>query len=168
MSVPLRIEDVRVVECEMQRPLRRRRVSRRMRRLAGVGTISVILSVLGLAGVGAVTLLNGITSASNLHLVGDASSAGLHAVAGSAHRAYGYVTVTGSVTNTGSRRTSNVEAIVELVDSENRTVQLDKAIVAFAAVPVGDAAPFRVIIPDDSNAIGYRLSFKHPDGRSID
>jgi hypothetical protein len=168
MSVPLRIEHISVDERDVPRPLRHRRVSRRMRRLAGFGAISALLSVLGLAGVGALTLLNCITSTSNLQLVGSGSTGALHAVAGSAHRSYGYVTVSGSVSNTGSHRTSNVEAVVELIDSQNRTVQLDKSTVAVAGGQPGDTSPFRVIVQDDPSAVGYRLSFKHPDGRAID
>ena len=167
MSVPLRIEEVGIVEFDAPQPLRRKRLSRRMRRLAGVGAIAALFSVLGLAGVGAVTLLNNITSSSDLRLVGNASTTSLHAVTGSAHRSYGYVTVSGSVYNVGGKRASNVEAIVELLDSENRTVQLDKAVVAFASVPSGDSAPFRVLVQDDKAATGYRLTFKHTDGRSI-
>lgn len=167
MSVPLRIAYPCGAEHNVPRPLRRRRVSRRARRLAGVAAISALLSVLGLAGFGAVTLLNGITSGSDLHLAGEGSSAGLHVASVTARRAFGYVTVTGSVSNAGRSRASNVQAIVELVDSQNRPVQLDKAMVAFAAVPAGDSAPFRVMVRDDSSAKAFRLSFKHPDGRSI-
>ncbi len=167
MSVPLRIEHATVAECKPQRPLRRRRAPRRARQLAGIGAICGLLSVLGLAGVGAVTLLGGLTSHGDLKLVDNGTTSGLQAVAGTAHRAYGYVTVTGSVENTGNRGRSNVEAIVELIDSQNRTVQVDKSMVAFAAVPAGDSAPFRVMVQDDATATGYRLSFKHPNGRSI-
>jgi hypothetical protein len=167
MSVPLRVEDAGTFEFNSALPLRRHYVSRPMRRIAGIGAIAGLLTVVGLAGVGAVTLINSITTNSNLTLVGDSSTAGLQAVAGTAHRAYGYVTVAGSVSNVGNHRASNIEAIVELLDSENRTVQLDKAMVQYAAVPAGDAAPFRVIVPDDASAVGYRLSFKHSDGRSI-
>jgi hypothetical protein len=168
MSVPLRIEHASVVEYNVSRPLRRRRVSRGMRRIAGIGAVTALLTVLGLAGVGAVTILNNVSTAANLNPVSAVSSSSLHALAGSAHRAYGYVTVTGSVTNTGAHGTSNVQAIVELIDRENRTVQLDKAMVEAATVAAGNSAPYRVIVQDDANAVSYRLSFQHPDGRAID
>lgn len=169
MSVPLRIEHSGVASPERCHfTPRRRRISRPVRRMAGIGAISAALSILGLAGVGAVTLLHGLAGSSDLHLLNTGSSSGLSAVMGSAHRANGYVTVTGSVSNRSGRLASNVEAVVELIDAQNRTVQLDRSMVAFASVPSGNCAPFRVIIPDDSNATGYRLSFKHPDGRELE
>src|SRR5580658_9812248 len=94
MSVPLRIEYATVTErpAPVRRTFRRRSASP-ARRLARVCLIAAGLSVLGLACVGAATVLNGIASPGELRLISSASAAGLSAVLGSAQRSNGYVTV---------------------------------------------------------------------------
>jgi hypothetical protein len=169
MSVPLRIEETAPAKSVLKpHYVRKRRISRRARRLIGVGALSATLSILCLAGYGAATIIHGLSAGRDLPLIGAGSANGLSAVMGSARRADGYVTVTGSVSNIGSDRKADIEAVVELVDSQNRTVQVDKSMVAFASVPSGQTAPFRVMIPDDTTATGYRLTFMHPDGRAIE
>ena len=174
MSVPLRVECYRFEDAEpfkISKPSTktvRRRVIRPFSRLVTISAISIVFSVLGLAAVGAMTLMRGFAAGGDLKPIGQSSFGPLSSVVGSVHRSEGFVTVTGSVSNPGGAAASDVQAIVELVNGKNQTVQIERAMIAFGGVSAGQSSPFSVTVTDEPTAVGYRLNFRHADGRSIE
>jgi len=174
MSIPLR-----VVECVPDYHKSQvvaatpRRVTRRsdlqLRRVVGVGIISLFLLMVCLAGVGAVTVLHGLQASRDLRLVeSKAVDDTFVPTVGSVQRAYGYVSVSGSVMNHGSAAATDAVAIVELLDGNDQTVQVDRAMIEFKTVSPGNASPFNVVVRDVPTAVGYRMFFRHADGSPIE
>jgi hypothetical protein len=85
-----------------------------------------------------------------------------------AERRLGFVTVTGDVKNRSAKSQSRVEAVVELLDSRNHTLQMESSLIAFDPLAAGESAPFRVELADDPNAVAYRLHFKRLLGPRLD
>lgn len=75
-------------------------------------------------------------------------------------RKLGYITVTGSVANLSNRTYSNIEAVVELLDSHQQTVQMESGLIAFASLPAHQSAPFMVETTDNPKAVACRVRFK--------
>src|SRR5581483_9919082 len=83
-------------------------------------------------------------------------------------RRLGFVTVTGDVRNQSARSQSRVEAVVELLDSRNHTLQMESSLIAFDPLAAGESAPFRVELADDPHAVAYRVHFKRLMGPRLD
>jgi hypothetical protein len=107
-------------------------------------------------------------AASGLHLIASPSPKGRVAL-GSAtvERRLGYVTVTGAVVNCSARSLSRIEAVVELLDRQNRPLQLESGLVTFDPLPKGESSPFRVELPDNARAVAYRVRFKQLLGAAL-
>ena len=175
MSLPMRWEDPRdytsnpvqtaaEIPLRIEQPLRKARSSgrRRLRALCGV---AAAMTLCLLAIVGAATVVGALRPAAELHLVA-ASGFGAKATLGSAsvERKLGFVTVSGTVFSHNSQALPRVEAVVELLDAQNKTVQVESGMVAFDPLPSGEAAPFRVEVTDVPQAVGYRVRFRQLDG----
>lgn len=168
MSLPMRWEDPEVVESipvPAMKPIRRAGLSRRQRLRAICGFIT-LSAVCGLAVIGANSVVNALRPAAELHLAASSVGAGVKATLASAsvERKLGFVTVSGTVLSRYGQAMPRVEAVVELLDAQNRTVQVDSGMVAFDPLPAGEAAPFRVEITDVPQAVGYRVRFRQLDG----
>ena len=172
MSLPLRWDQPELpahAEQPLRSPHRRRRPARIARIFAAITLLTAGSSVLVLAGVGARTAWSNIHAGSDLKLIDPVIDRPQVALSTpSVERRLGFVTVTGTVANAASIAQHNVEAVVELVDPENRTVRMESAMIAFDPLGPKQSAPFRVEIPDDSRAVGYRVRFKKLSGESLD
>ena len=148
----------------VMRPVRRARLSRRQR-LRAAGALLMLSAVCGLAVIGAVSVVNAFRPAPALHLV-RSSDTGARATLTSASvdRKLGFVTVSGTVLSHNPQALPRVEAVVELLDADNRTVQVESGMVAFDPLPSGQAAPFQVEVTDVPRAVGYRIRFRQLDG----
>lgn len=175
MSVPMRKEDLEryapvPTPTPAEPPLRvehtRRRprpsLRRRLRAALGIGVFSALC---GLTIFGAGAAVNALRPAPGLHLI-SSPEAGAKAVLDSAsvERKLGFVTVSGTVLSHAGKSMPRVEAVVELLDAQNRTVQVESGMVAFDPLPSGQAAPFRVDVTDVPQAVGYRVRFRQADG----
>lgn len=175
MSVPMRKADPEryapiPVPTPVETPLRvehtRRRtrpsLRRRLRAALGIGVFSVLC---GLTIFGAGAAVNALQPAPSLHLI-PSSEVGAKAVLDSAsiERKFGFVTVSGTVLSHNSKAMQGVEAVVELLDAQNRTVQVESGMVAFDPLPSGQAAPFSVAVTDVPQAVGYRIRFRQVNG----
>ena len=167
MSLPMRWEDPEAYEPTLvlaDKPVRRTRLSRR-RRVRAIGVFTGLSIVCGLAAIGAGSIVSALRPAPELHLV---ATTGLGAkttlASASVERKLGFVTVSGSVLSRNSKAMPRVEAVVELLDAQNKTVQVDSGMVAFDPLPSGEAAPFRVEVTDVPQAVAYRVRFRQLDG----
>jgi hypothetical protein len=149
-------------------PLRRRRT----RRAKGVRLLLSLVgcvAIVALAGAGVRSLALGEGRADALHLAVTAPTSGQVTLLGAkTERRLGFVTVTGSVANRSAHAQSHVEAVVELLDAHNRTLQLESSLVSFDPLDKGETAPFRVELADDSHAVGYRIHFRQLLGPRLD
>jgi hypothetical protein len=148
--------------------LRRRRASRRSRlvRLTLCGALCSVLG--GLTVVGTQSALNAARAAAGLHLVASSAPKGKVAL-GSAtvERRLGYVTVTGDVVNRSARSLTRIEAVVELLDKQNRPLQLESGLITFDPLPRGESSPFRVELPDNVRAVAFRVRFRQLLGAAL-
>ena len=170
MSVPLRVEQFVVMPTQsgdcFAAPVPKR-VSRHVRKFVAISVISGVLSILALAAVGAMTLLHGLGGGPELCQVASSANTHMSSTVGSVRRANGYVTVVGTVENLAGAGASQVVAVVELTNSENHAVQVEKAMLPYSKVEAGHSSPFCVVVPDDAGAVGYRISFTRADGQAI-
>ena len=171
MSQPMRWEEVvpSPLSIPDQTPNRRRKTTPATRILCAMVFLLSIFSILGLAGVGAVTVVHSFTATPDLNLVMDSvpqKQVALGSV--TVQRKLGYVTIAGSVSNQIKVPLQDVQAVVELLDSQNRTLTMESALIAFRLLPSKQTAPFRVEVPDDAHAVGYRLRFTKLDGSALD
>ena len=172
MSVPLRWQE----PVEFQEPIaaptlsprpRARRRAKPLRTLAMMSALCLAMSACTALGV-RIGSAN-TASSSTLRLVSTPSANGRVLLANAnVERRLGFVTVTGSVFNRSRQKLSNVEAVVELLDSHNRTVQVESALIAFDPLPAGQAAPFKVEMPDNTNAVAFRTAVRTMFGSSLD
>jgi len=169
MSLPMRWEDPESYEpipvpTLTLKPTRKTRLSRRQRVRAFCGIVA-LSGLCGLAIVGAATVVNALRPAPQLRLVAS-SDFGAKATLASASvdRKLGFVTVSGTVLSHNSQALPRVEAVVELLDAQNRTVQVEDGMVSFDPLPPGQAAPFHVEVTDVPQAVGYRVRFRQLDG----
>jgi hypothetical protein len=128
----------------------------------------VLSTVCGLAVIGAMSVVNALRPPSDLHLV-RSSDTGARATLASAavDRKLGFVTVSGTVLSRNPQALPRVEAVVELLDADNRTLQVESGMVAFDPLPSGQAAPFQVEVTDVPQAVGYRVRFRQLDGQYL-
>ena len=146
------------------KPKGRTRLSRRQR-LRAVCGVAALATVGSLAIIGASHVVGALRPVAELRLVAS-SATGAKATLASAsvERKLGFVTVSGSVLSRNSLAIPKVEAVVELLDAQNRTLQVDSGLVAFDPLPSGEAAPFRVEVTDVPQAVAYRVRFRQLDG----
>lgn len=175
MSLPMRWEDPEAYEptpaptpaappLRMEKAQRKARTSVR-RRVRAVCGIVVFATLCGLAVVGAGSVVNAMRPTPGLHLIAS-SDVGAKAVLNSSsiERKLGFVTVSGTVLSHTSQALPRVEAVVELLDAQNKTVQVESGMVAFDPLPSGQAAPFHIEVTDVPQAVGYRIRFRQLDG----
>ena len=169
MSLPMRWEDPESnetisVPTLSLKPMRKARLSRRQRLRAFCG-VAAFSALCGLAIIGACSVVNALRPTPELQLR-TSSEAGAKATLASAtvERKLGFVTVSGSVLSHNSQALPRVEAVVELLDAQNRTVQVESSMVAFDPLPSGQAAPFQVEVTDVPRAVAYRVRFRQLDG----
>ena len=175
MSLPMRWEDPESYEptpvlppteqpLRIEQPLRRKRLAGR-RRLRAVCGVTAVVTLCGLAIVGAGTVVSALRPAAELQLIASSGSGAKATLASaSVERKLGFVTVSGTVLSHNHQALPRVEAVVELLDAQNKTVQVDSGMVAFDPLPSGEAAPFRVEVTDVPQAVGYRIRFRQLDG----
>jgi len=85
----------------------------------------------------------------------------------SVEQRYGYVTVYGDVENHTNKTLRNVEAVVELLDSQRHVVGVDSAVTEIAALRPGEESPFRVQSLQPNGVAAYRVRFRQLLGPSI-
>ena len=178
MSLPMRWDNPESYEptpgpALVVKPMRKARLSRRQSLRAFCGVIvlaalcgvKVLAALCGLAAAGAAGIVGALRPAAELQLVAS-SEAGAKATLASAsvERKLGFVTVSGTVLSHNSQAIPRVEAVVELLDAQNRTVQVESSMVAFDPLPSGQAAPFQVEVTDIPQAVAYRVRFRQLDG----
>ena len=175
MSLPMRWEDLEACKptpvaaptespLRIEQPLRRTRIFSR-RRLRAVDGVTAVVTLCGLAIVGAGTVLGALRPTAELQLIASSGSGAKATLASaSVERKLGFVTVSGTVLSHDLQALPRVEAVVELLDAQNKTVQVDSSMVAFDPLPSGEAAPFRVAVTDVPRAVGYRVRFRQLDG----
>lgn len=146
------------------KPTRKTRLSR-LRRLRAACGVLTLATVCGLAIFGASSLVGALRPAADLRLVASSGTAAQATLASaSVERKLGFVTVSGSVLSRNSQAIPRVEAVVELLDAQNKTLQVESGMVAFDPLPSGEAAPFRVEVTDVPQAVAYRVRFRQLDG----
>lgn len=91
----------------------------------------------------------------------------LELISKSYERAWGYLTVTGQVKNTGDIALDNVVAAVSYYDSSGNYVKSDDALIAYNPILTGQTSPFEVITSDNPAITSYRVGFKFLLGGSI-
>ena len=172
MAMPMRWEEPEtleaVVEIPAAQPLRRPRVRKRRRMARGLFRLSAFagLGLLGITGVKA--LLPVSSSPTTLSLTQDSLTGTQVALqAAKSERHLGFVTVTGNVVNKTTANLPKVETVVELLNAQNQTVQVESGMLAFDPLPSGQSVPFRVEMTDATNAVSYRVRFKHLMGGSL-
>jgi hypothetical protein len=147
----------------------RRRKSRRARIFRVALVLACGLGLVSLAAVSVRSLALGTGTPVALQLTRIAPSLGQVALTGAqAERRLGFVTVVGNVINRSRHTQPRVEAIVELLDGHDQTVQVESSLLPFDPLGVGESAPFRVELPDDAHAVAYRVRFKHFLGSRLD
>ncbi len=167
MSLPLRWQDPEPNTLLTVTPAPRSRKSRnanlrRLRLLVGACTVSVLC---GLAVVGAASVVTALRPAPGLRLVPAQSSQSKASLASaSIERRLGFVSVSGSVLSHNHQPLAKVEAVVELLDAQNHTVQVESGMVAFDPLPPDEAAPFHIEVTDVPQAVAYRVRFRQLDG----
>jgi hypothetical protein len=171
MSMPLRWEEPpsqEPVDSPQSTPKRRRRTAPIRRMIGATLILTLALSVGTLTTIGAQSVWNSVRPAQTLRLDarpgGSEVSTGLPAV----ERHLGFVTITGSIASHVDRPLAQVEAVVELLDSQNQTVQLESGLIAFDPLMPGQTAPFRVDLPDNTRAVAYRIRFRQLSGAALD
>ncbi len=172
MSVPMRWQEPEIIEEPLfapHVPLRRRAT----RRLNGLrATLAFGAACLTMSACTALGFQIGKANAANtptLRMVSLPAANGQVALTNAAlERKLGFVTVTGGVFSRAKHNLSQVEAVVELLDSQNRTLQVQSALVALDPLAVGQSAPFRVEMNDNPRAAGWRVHFRQMFGASLD
>ena len=170
MSLPLRWEDPSPPEPVItpSRTPQRRRSSRTKHILISSLFITVSLLIGSLAVLGGQRVWENFHTPSTLYLASRPNGQEVTAGQAAIERRLGFVTVTGSIASHVTRPLSQVESVVELLDAQNETVQVESGMIAFDPLLPGQMAPFRVELPDNVRAVGYRIRFKELSGASLD
>lgn len=166
MSVPLRWQDPEPTEpivFPTSSKIRKSRSAGRRRLRVFCGSV-VALAFGSLAVIGAASLMPDRTSSSLHLLASNAAEARASLVSASSLRRLGFVSVTGSVLSHDRNALPKVEAVVELLDAQNHTVQVESGMVAFDPLPAGVDAPFHIEVTDVPQAVAYRIRFRQLDG----
>lgn len=170
MSMPMRWDQIVVPEAPVltETPLRRRRDNKKRRGLHLLLAMSLCTVVGGMAVVGAQTFYRSLLPAPGLRLSNaPTSSASVLLASSEVDRNVGFVSVIGSVANTTDKSIADVEAVVELLDAQNKTLRVESALIAFDALPARSSSPFHVEMVDDSRAVAYRVHFKRLLGPAL-
>ena len=173
MGYPLRWEQLAAPQYEEQtqeeivvqsvpRPKSLRRYFRRLVLLTFAGSVLLVLSVV----IGSRFFLSDPQSPA-LRL--DAAPAGTMAtaVAPKIVRHVGFVVVTGRLVNRTGASLDRVEAVVDLLDGDRRTLSTQAAMVERDSIAPGQAASFQLAMVDVPEAQAYRLRFKKLYGSDI-
>ncbi len=172
MSVPLRWQE----PVEFQEPVStpalspQRRTRRRTKPLRAIAIMSALcLTMSACTALGVRIGSANAAATSFLRMVSTPNANGRVLIANAnVERRLGFVTVTGSVFNRSHQKFSNVEAVIELLDSHNRAVQVESALIAFDPLPSGQSAPFKVEMPDSANAVSFRAGVRTMFGAPLD
>jgi hypothetical protein len=79
----------------------------------------------------------------------------------------GFLTVVGEVENASSSSFDNVEAVVELLDSEDHLVQVESALLELPNLNAGVRSPFSVHSRVNNGVTGYRIRFRTLLGHAL-
>lgn len=137
-----------------------RRRANRQQRLGFTGIVSAAVT-LACTAVAVLLIPNLYAARPELKLDPPArASASVRILNARALRSAGFVTVTGNFRSQAPRPLYDLEAVVELLDSRQRTLVVEDSLVPFSPVRPGDAAPFQVEVQDAPQAVAYRVSFR--------
>jgi hypothetical protein len=89
-----------------------------------------------------------------------ATSPEISATSVQATRRFGYVTVIGEARNLVQRPLSNVEAVVELYDSQNAIIAVESGLIGVRSLSPNDNAPFNVTLREPGHAVSFRVRFR--------
>ena len=165
MSVPMRWEVEAVPEYHPVVCVKRAAPRRRNRLRVMVAVSLAVLLSAGVA-VAAQKTFQALRPAPELRL--DNSGGSQVALNGaSVERHLGFVTITGVVANRQAANLSQVEAVAELLDAQQRPVQMEYALVGSRALAAQSNAPFQIILPDNAKAVSYRVRFRELAGADL-
>ncbi len=159
MSVPLRKDEIELAPLPLKQEVSVQEVPASTGRKNRLLLATVGLSVgAGIAlGLTTAPILAENRNSSTLRLLAVQTDANAPALeSASADRRLGFVTISGSLRS--PYRLNSTEAVVELLDQSNHTLRVERALVA-QNIP-GSAAPFQVMLPDDTRAASYRIYFQ--------
>ncbi len=168
MCVPIRIEMDSISDNSVFVQIASKQSVRPLRKAAGVALAAFALLVLGLAAVGAKTVMSSIGNAGDLRAASAPVTGALQASVGSISRADGYITVAGTVVNPLNRTTPTVNAVLEILDRSGKTIAVEESVIAYRSLHASESSPFTIMTPDAKEASQYRLSFRRPDGAMIE
>ena len=165
MSVAMRWE----MEAEPENPAAplKRRAPRRRNRLRAMIVISLAVLLSAGVGVAAQKTIQALRPAPDLRLDNSGPGSQVGLTGASVERRLGFVTITGSVTNRQAANLPQVEAVAELLDAQQRPVQMEAALVGSRALGAQANAPFQVILPDNAQAVSYRVRFRELAGADL-
>ena len=169
MGYPLRWEEIvapeireAIVPEAVEKPAGLRMYFRRVALLTLACSALVALAVMGVFGF----LLRGHESPA-LRPYTAASGAQVAAGYPAVVRRVGYVTVSGSVLNRTKGSLRSVEAVVDLLDTKQRTVLSASAMVNREQIAPGQASSYQVAMLDSPKATGYRVRFRQLFGPDL-
>ena len=165
MSVPMRWE----VEAVPENPviIIKRRAPRRRNRLRAMVVVSLAVLLSAGVGVAAQKTLQALRPAPELHFDNSGGGSQIALNGASVERRLGFVTITGSVTNRRAANLPQVEAVAELLDAGQHPVQVEYALVGSRALAAQSDAPFQIILPDNAQAMSYRVRFRELAGADL-
>ncbi len=105
--------------------------------------------------------------ASTLQLEAPPAGVAVLASAPSVARRVGYVVIAGSVVNRAPATLVRVEAVVDLLDADRRTLSTQTAMIDRDSIAPGQASRFQLVMPDEPVAKAYRLHFKRMYGADL-
>ena len=84
-----------------------------------------------------------------------------------AHRDQDQLNIDGKVKNTGERAATDLVIIVDVLDSDKRTLSTLRGAAEPASVEPGEEAEFHAQTPLQARAVYIRLSFEEPGSREL-
>ena|SRR2546422_7698472 len=84
-----------------------------------------------------------------------------------ANQRHGYVTVTGELTNAGTRTLKDVEAVVQCYDRANHLIATDSALLEMPKIAAGDISTYSVTVRSDTAITAYRVRFRTLQGDTL-
>ena len=165
MSVAMRWE-IEAAPENAATPLKRR-APRRGNRLRALVVVSLAVLLSAGVGVAAQKTIQAMRPAPDLRLDtgGPGSQVGLNGA--TVERRLGFVTIIGSVTNRQAANLPQVEAVAELLDAQQRPVQMEAALIGSRALGARADAPFQIILPDNAKAVSCRVRFRELAGADL-
>jgi hypothetical protein len=161
-QLAVREDSIPVVEKNPERPTSLRSYFRKLIAVTAAG--STLLIGVGI-GVSSVYLNSG--QARPLQLESVEAGTTVSAEAPQAVRSVGFVRVSGNLVNRSDVSLDKVEAVVDLLDGEKRTLRTESALVARNQIEPGQASGFSVEMHDDPAAAAYRVRFKQLYGEAL-